>query len=54
MVLDLADELGLYVVAEANIETHDHAHEIAGDPRYLPAFVDRVSRMVCRDRNHPA
>ncbi|MET8975449.1 glycoside hydrolase family 2 TIM barrel-domain containing protein [Streptomyces sp. NPDC004539] len=51
---DLADELGIYVVDEANIESHDHAHEIADDPRYLNAFVDRVSRMVLRDRNHPS
>ncbi|MEW2401308.1 glycoside hydrolase family 2 TIM barrel-domain containing protein [Streptomyces sp. NPDC046862] len=51
---DLADELGLYVVDEANIESHDHAHEIADDPRYSSAFVDRVSRMVLRDKNHPS
>ncbi|BBC31546.1 Beta-galactosidase [Streptomyces graminofaciens] len=51
---DLADELGFYVVDEANIESHDHAHEIAEDPRYLGAFVDRVSRMVLRDKNHPS
>ncbi|RZB16814.1 DUF4981 domain-containing protein [Streptomyces sp. F001] len=51
---DLADELGFYVVDEADIESHDHAHEIAGDPRYLNAFVDRVSRMVLRDKNHPS
>ncbi|MEU1027580.1 glycoside hydrolase family 2 TIM barrel-domain containing protein [Streptomyces mirabilis] len=53
-LLDLADELGFYVVDEANIEAHDHAHEIADDPRYLGAFVDRVSRMVLRDKNHPS
>ncbi|MFG2026147.1 glycoside hydrolase family 2 TIM barrel-domain containing protein [Streptomyces sp. NPDC048825] len=53
-LLDLADELGFYVVDEANIESHDHAHEIADDPRYLTAFVDRVSRMVLRDKNHPS
>ncbi|WP_416971213.1 glycoside hydrolase family 2 TIM barrel-domain containing protein [Streptomyces sp. 4F14] len=51
---DLADELGVYVVDEANVESHDHAHEIADDPRYLNAFVDRVSRMVLRDKNHPS
>ncbi|MGW7402224.1 glycoside hydrolase family 2 TIM barrel-domain containing protein [Streptomyces sp. NPDC054833] len=51
---DLADELGFYVVDEADIESHDHAHEIADDPRYLGAFVDRVSRMVLRDKNHPS
>ena len=51
---DLADELGFYVVDEADIESHDHAHEIADDPRYLGAFVDRVARMVLRDKNHPS
>ncbi|MEU6505945.1 glycoside hydrolase family 2 TIM barrel-domain containing protein [Streptomyces sp. NPDC046942] len=51
---DLADELGFYVVDEADIESHDHAHEIADDPRYLNAFVDRVSRMALRDKNHPS
>ncbi|MEU3979019.1 glycoside hydrolase family 2 TIM barrel-domain containing protein [Streptomyces sp. NPDC026672] len=51
---DLADELGFYVVDEADVEAHDHAHEIADDPRYLGAFVDRVSRMVLRDANHPS
>ena len=52
--LDLTDELGFYVVDEADLETHDHAHELAGDPRYLAAFTDRVSRMVLRDKNHPS
>ncbi|MDH6213067.1 glycoside hydrolase family 2 TIM barrel-domain containing protein [Streptomyces pseudovenezuelae] len=51
---DLADELGFYVVDEADIESHDHAHEIADDPRYLNAFVDRVARMALRDKNHPS
>ena len=53
-LLDAADELGLYVIDEADIEAHDHAHELANDPRYLPAFVDRVSRMALRDKNHPS
>jgi beta-galactosidase len=53
-LLGLADELGLYIVDEANIETHDHAHELADDPRYLGAFTDRVSRMALRDKNHPS
>ncbi|MEU8988238.1 glycoside hydrolase family 2 TIM barrel-domain containing protein [Streptomyces sp. NPDC048558] len=51
---DLGDELGFYVVDEADIESHDHAHEVADDPRYLNAFVDRVSRLVLRDKNHPS
>lgn len=51
---DLADELGVYLIDEADIESHDHAHEIADDPRYLAAFTDRVSRMALRDKNHPS
>ena len=54
VLLDLADELGLYVVDEANIESHAYAREIADDPAYLPAFLDRVSRMARRDKNHPS
>jgi beta-galactosidase len=50
--LDLTDELGLYVVAEADIESHAFIDRICDDPRYLNAWVDRVSRMVRRDKNH--
>lgn len=52
LLLDLADELGLFVVAEADVECHAYAHAVPHDPRYLSAFVDRVSRMVRRDANH--
>ncbi len=51
--LDLCDELGLYVVDEADIESHAFHRTLCNDPRYLSAFVDRVSRMVVRDKNHP-
>ncbi|WP_223690690.1 glycoside hydrolase family 2 TIM barrel-domain containing protein [Leifsonia poae] len=52
--LDLCDEIGFYVVDEADIEAHAFASTVCDDPRYLGAFVDRVSRMVLRDRNHPS
>ncbi len=52
--LDLCDEYGLYVVDEADIESHAHYDSICRDPRYAAAFLDRGSRMVLRDRNHPA
>ncbi|WP_284984472.1 glycoside hydrolase family 2 TIM barrel-domain containing protein [Arthrobacter sp. efr-133-TYG-118] len=52
--LDLCDEFGIYVVDEADIEAHAYASSICSDPQYLPAFVDRVSRMVIRDKNHPS
>ncbi|WP_199837520.1 glycoside hydrolase family 2 TIM barrel-domain containing protein [Streptomyces caniscabiei] len=52
--LDLCDEFGFYVVDEADIEGHAFLTALPGDPRYLPEFVERVSRMVLRDRNHPS
>ncbi|TLS46677.1 DUF4981 domain-containing protein [Streptomyces montanus] len=53
-LLDLADELGLYVVDEADIESHGHYDEMAHDPGYRGAFLERVARMVTRDKNHPS
>ncbi len=54
---DLCDELGLYVVDEANIESHDmgwgpDANALAKDPAWGPAHLDRVKNMVERDKNH--
>lgn len=51
---DLCDEYGILLIDEANIESHHYYNEICRDPRYLNAFVARVSRMVQRDRNHPS
>src|SRR3712207_6470633 len=53
-LLDAADELGLFVVDEADIECHAYAHHVADMPEYTAAFVDRVARMVRRDVNHPS
>jgi beta-galactosidase len=52
--LDVCDELGLYVVDEANAESHAHLRSLSNDPRYDRAFRERVTRMVERDRNHPS
>ncbi|NJK90926.1 MAG: DUF4981 domain-containing protein [Blastochloris sp.] len=52
--LDLCDEYGLYVIDEANIESHDFHNQICKNPLYTKAFVDRVSNMVMRDKNHPS
>ncbi len=54
VLLDLADELGLYVFDEANIESHAFQSTLCDDPRYLAQWVARVSRMAIRDRNHPS
>ncbi len=50
---ELCDKHGLYVVDEANIESHDYHNVICQEPRYAPAFLDRVKNMVQRDKNHP-
>ena len=50
--LDLTDELGFYVIDEADIESHAFQSTLSDDPRYLTQWVSRVSRMAQRDRNH--
>ena len=52
----LCDRYGLYVVDEANIETHGMVpmSRLADDPQWFPAMSERVTRMVQRDRNHPS
>ncbi|WP_276967116.1 glycoside hydrolase family 2 TIM barrel-domain containing protein [Desertimonas flava] len=50
---DLCDELGLYVVDEANIESHARWRSVAEDPQYAAAMLERGMRMVLRDRSHP-
>lgn len=52
--LDLCDELGMWVVDEANLESHALNLSLCHDPRYLATWVERVARMVRRDRNHPS
>ncbi|MGH8978999.1 MAG: glycoside hydrolase family 2 TIM barrel-domain containing protein, partial [Acidimicrobiia bacterium] len=51
---DLCDELGMYVIDEANIESHGFIFSLCNDPRYLHAWIDRGARMVQRDKNHPS
>ena len=47
------DYFGLYVMDEADIECHGN-RGISNKPSWIPAFVDRMERMVLRDRNHPS
>jgi beta-galactosidase len=51
--LDLCDEIGMYVVDEANIEGHAYNTSLCNDARYRSAWLARGARMVERDRNHP-
>jgi beta-galactosidase len=50
---DLCDELGMYVVDEANLETHGCEALLSRDPVWAHAYLERAIRMVLRDRNHP-
>jgi beta-galactosidase len=52
--LDLCDELGLYVIDEANLESHAYYQQVARERRYATAFLERALRMVERDKNHPS
>lgn len=46
------DYFGLYVVDEADVENHGN-HSLSKNPSWLPAYKDRVERVIQRDRNHP-
>jgi beta-galactosidase len=50
---ELCDRYGLYVMDEANVETHGTAKQIPGsNPDWTEAVVDRMQRMIHRDKNH--
>ncbi|WP_285021366.1 glycoside hydrolase family 2 TIM barrel-domain containing protein [Novosphingobium sp. fls2-241-R2A-195] len=66
VLYDLADRYGLYVMDEANIESHaymDYANkhperrgelQLGFDPAWRDAHVSRVTNMIERDKNHPS
>jgi beta-galactosidase len=55
---DLCDEYGLYVIDEANIESHGMGYDpdktLGNNPVWKAAHLDRTIRMVERDKNHPS
>lgn len=50
---DLCDKYGIYVVDEANIEAHGY-EKIADMKDWMKTHVERTTRMVERDKNHPS
>jgi beta-galactosidase len=50
---ELCNRYGLYVIDEADIEEHGLRGQLASDPEWLPAFMDRTVRMAERDKNFP-
>ena len=55
---ELADQYGLYVIDEANVECHGFGtsprNRLTNNPAWTAAYVDRQERMVERDKNHPS
>jgi len=54
---ELCDLFGLYVIDEANVESHGMGYgreSLAKDPSWKEAHLDRARRMVERDKNHPS
>ena len=55
---ELCDRYGLYLIDEANIESHGMGYRpdrtLAGRPEWRAAHLDRIERMVERDKNHPS
>jgi len=62
MLLEWCDEMGVYVVDEADLETHGavtqqfppNFNTLSQDPAWENRYLDRVQRMFHRDSNHPA
>ena len=57
-LLALADELGFYVIDECDYETHGFEDgnwegNPSQEPQYRAALLDRMARLVERDKNHP-
>jgi len=51
---ELCDEYGIYVMDEANVESHGLRRKLPkSDPKWTKAVIDRMVRMVERDKNHP-
>ncbi|MVN90053.1 glycoside hydrolase family 2 TIM barrel-domain containing protein [Mucilaginibacter aquatilis] len=51
---DLCDQYGILVIDEANLETHGLGSKLSNDPAWTSGYLDRATRMVMRDKNHPS
>ncbi len=49
---ELCDKHGIYVIDEANLETHHQKGYLANRPEWANSYLERAVRMVVRDRNH--
>ncbi|MEM9035636.1 MAG: glycoside hydrolase family 2 TIM barrel-domain containing protein [Actinomycetota bacterium] len=53
-LLDACDELGLWVICEANVESHARWEQLVHEPAYQRAYVERPQRMALVHGNHPS
>ncbi|MBD1435007.1 DUF4981 domain-containing protein [Sphingobacterium sp. DN00404] len=53
-IYELCDRYGIMVMDEANLETHGLGGKLMNDPAWLAAHMERIIRMVERDKNHPS
>lgn len=55
---ELCDKYGLYVIDEANIESHGMGYDpektLGNNPLFIKSHLDRTIRMVERSKNHPS
>ena len=57
---ELCDEYGIYVIDEANIESHGMGYDLrvggtlGNNPLFMNAHLDRTMNMYERDKNHPS
>ena len=51
---ELCDSLGIYVMDEADIESHGLRGTLGSTPDWHAAFMDRCVRMAERDKNYPS
>ena len=51
---ELCDSVGMYLMDEADCETHGLRGTLASTPDWGDAFLDRAIRMAERDKNHPS
>ena len=51
---ELCDSMGMYIMDEADCETHGLRGTLASTPDWAEAFLDRAIRMAERDKNHPS
>ncbi len=49
---ELCDEYGIYVIDEANLETHGLGGKLSNDLSWTGAYLERATRMALRDKNH--